>query len=124
MLLLDIDENKIVSVSITMGIGGVGGSGSPGDDSKFGTYKVAKGGNASLTQPPIAGAFTITGTHGGDVSGGNIINRRGDNSKSSICTEGVIIVGEGGGSKFGSGGAGFVSWNSSGRDATEKGAGG
>ncbi|WP_338858378.1 hypothetical protein WCU37_15925 [Serratia marcescens] len=129
MSLLDINENKIVSVSVMVGIGGAGGSGSPtggssGGDSKFGTYVVAKGGNASLTQAPIAGAFTITGTYGGDASGGNIINRRGDNSGSVICTEGLIIAGEGGSSKFGAGGVGFASWNSNGRDAVGEGAGG
>lgn len=127
--LLDVVAEKISSVPVTIGRGGAGGNGAPtggsvGGESKFGAFITASGGNGSISQIQRSGAFTITGTYGGNASGGNIINKRGEGSGSAICTDGLIIVGAGGNTKFGAGGVGFASWNDNGMDADGYGSGG
>lgn len=129
MSLLDVAADKITSVPVTVGAGGLGGNGSPtggnaGGASKFGSFITAGGGNGSLTTAPRDTAFTITGTYGGIATGGNIINRRGDGSDSVICIGGLIVIGRAGSSKFGAGGNGYANWNVSGKNGVGYGSGG
>ncbi|WP_411369695.1 glycine-rich domain-containing protein [Citrobacter braakii] len=129
MSLLDVAADKITSVPVTVGAGGLGGNGSPtggnvGGASKFGSFITAGGGNGSLTTAQRDTAFTITGTYGGIATGGNIINRRGDGSDSVICIGGLIVIGRAGSSKFGAGGNGYANWNVSGKNGAGYGSGG
>lgn len=129
MSLLDVAADKITSVPVTVGAGGLGGNGSPtggnaGGASKFGSFITAGGGNGSLTTTPRDTAFTITGTYGGIATGGNIINRQGDGSDSVICIGGLIVIGRAGSSKFGAGGNGYANWNVSGKNGAGYGSGG
>lgn len=129
MSLLDITEESIISVAVVVGTGGPGGNGNPtggigGGLSSFGRFITANGGNGSLTQPPTSAAFTITGTYGGDATGGNIINRRGDGSAPTICIGGLIVIGGGGSTLFGVGGHGYAKWNNNGKDGYGYGSGG
>lgn len=129
MSLLDVAADKITSVPVTVGAGGLGGNGAPtggnaGGSSKFGSFITAGGGNGSLTVAPRDTAFTITGTYGGIATGGNIINRRGDGSDSVICIGGMIVIGRAGSSKFGAGGHGYANWNVSGKNGDGYGSGG
>lgn len=129
MSLLDIAEESITSVEVAVGTGGAGGNGNPtagiaGGLSSFGRFITANGGNGSLTQPPTSLAFTITGTYGGTVTGGNIINRQGDGSVSTICIGGLVVIGGGGSTPFGPGGHPYANWNSNGKDGYGYGSGG
>lgn len=129
MSLLDVAADKITSVPVTVGAGGLGGNGFPtggnaGGASKFGSFITADGGHGSLTAKPMDTAFTITSTYGGIATGGNIINRQGDGSDSVICIGGLIVIGRAGSSKFGAGGNGYANWNVSGKNGTGYGSGG
>ncbi|MEP9064364.1 hypothetical protein ABKU14_12755, partial [Enterobacter roggenkampii] len=129
MSMLDVAADKITSVPVTVGAGGLGGNGAPtggnaGGASKFGSFITAGGGNGSLTTIPRDTAFTITGAYGGIATGGNIINRMGDGSDSVICIGGLIVIGRAGSSKFGAGGTGYANWNVSGKNGSGYGSGG
>ncbi|WCF39290.1 hypothetical protein [Enterobacter roggenkampii] len=129
MSMLDVAADKITSVPVTVGAGGLGGNGAPtggnaGGASKFGSFITAGGGNGSLTAAPRDTSFTITGTYGGIATGGNIINRGGDGSDSVICIGGLIVIGRAGSSKFGAGGNGYANWNVSGKNGSGYGSGG
>ncbi|WP_158782514.1 phage tail protein [Pantoea sp. BAV 3049] len=129
MSLLNIADNNITTVAVTVGAGGAAGNGAPsggstGGSSRFGSFITANGGNGSIAQSPQSAAFTITGTYGGTATGGNIINRQGDSSGSVICVGGLIAVPPGGNSVFGAGGNGYANWNSSGKIGTGYGSGG
>lgn len=129
MSLLDVATDKITSVPVIVGAGGLGGNGSPtggsaGGASSFGSFITAGGGNGSLTVAPRDTSFTITGIYGGTATGGNIINRQGDGSDSVICIGGLIVIGRAGSSKFGAGGNGYAKWNVSGNNGGGYGSGG
>ena len=129
MSLLDVAADKITSVPVTVGAGGLGGDGYPtggnvGGASKFGSFITAGGGKGSLTTVPRDTAFTITGASGGIATGGNIINRQGDGSDSVICIGGLIVIGRAGSSKFGAGGSGYAIWNIPGVNGVGYGSGG
>ncbi|HFD7147402.1 TPA: phage tail protein [Escherichia coli] len=126
--LLKIDQ--AINQIITVGAGGDINSGAPaggrpGGTSSFGNLIICEGGAGGYGQARSTPPFSCTGVVGGTATGGNIINKSGDASTGGIAVgSSAILCGNGGSSKFGTGGFTPTNINTNGRAAIGYGAGG
>lgn len=126
--LLKIDQ--AINQIITVGAGGDINSGAPaggrpGGTSSFGNLIICEGGSGGYGQARSTPPFSCTGVVGGTATGGNIINKSGDASTGGIAVgSSAILCGNGGSSKFGTGGFTPTNINTNGRAAIGYGAGG
>ena len=125
---LSIDQaiNQIITVGAGGAINnGAPAEGNPGGTSSFGNLITCTGGSGGHGQARATPPFSCTGVVGGTATGGNIFNKSGDASTGGIAVgSDAILCGNGGSSKFGTGGFTPTNINTNGRAAIGYGAGG